>query len=1079
MASQVPRYNKILAALPVAEYGRLLPFLECVEVAQGDILGEGEGVLYFPVSMVAALVGATESGATGQLALVGNDGLIGAVAALGGECLARRFVVVTAGEAYRLRGEAAAWELEQHGSFFRLAMRYMQSLFVRLSQTALCNLHHSVEQRLCRWLLNLLDYAPGDRLAMTHAFMATQLGVRREAVSEAAARLQTAGLIEYQRGIVRILDRSGLETRACSCYAEEQAQCGRLFASQPDVAIRHRIRPSPASLRQRAEERFRTSERTMPRSLADMGKILDELEIRRYELEIQNEEIAQSYAEADSLRARYADLYDFSPVAYVTVDAHGGLRQTNLAGAILIGVKRSEVGRYRFCNFVHPEHHAAFDDFLGRVLAGRVDQRCEIVLAATARHGPATVILDGVADEDATECRMVLTDVTAQREAERRIREKEQYLQALLDNFPFMVWLKDRESRFLAVNQPLATAWGYDSPAHLVGKTDFDSTARELAESYRADDLAVLVSGRGRTVEEAIEVGGIKHWFETYKSPISMDGHIIGTVGFARDITERKERQLELQAAYERLQLALHAAGAGCWEIDFASGKQVWSPELFAILGLVPGEDPASQETWRAIVHPDDRRDAEARFAEALRTRTPFASDHRIVWKNGDSRWIAVFGRGRYAADGKAIGFMGIVLDITERKAMEGRLKEALDQAQRLEHALDHVSAFIYLKDRNLRFVYGNRSLLDFLGATEAEFFGSDGSNFFSAGTMARLQAMDRQVLAGQAVSQEVEVILHDGRRIIGWDIKAPLYEEGAVPAVWGLCGVSTDVTERRRAEEELLTYKERLEELVAVRTRELTVAKTAAESANIAKSAFLANMSHEIRTPLNGIFGLTELIRLAGVTPRQEAWLARLQEVGSRLLWLIDDLLEISKIESGSLVLREKPVDIASLVATVVASVAHRAENKHLRLDSQVEAVPGTLLGDAEELRRALTCYVENAIKFTEAGSIHIGVYPVGAGEGDVLLRFEVVDTGIGIAPDVLARLFSRFEQADGSATRKYGGLGLGLVIVRRLAGMMGGEAGAESEVGCGSTFWFTARLRKAQSLGRDGSVGRDGEAS
>ena len=260
--------------------------------------------------------------------------------------------------------------------------------------------------------------------------------------------------------------------------------------------------------------------------------------------------------------------------------------------------------------------------------------------------------------------------------------------------------------------------------------------------------------------------------------------------------------------------------------------------------------------------------------------------------------------------------------------------------------------------------------------------------------------------------------------------------------------------------ETQLLRHGELLEEEVRVRTLELAMARDAANAASQAKSAFLANMSHEIRTPMNGILGMADLLRRGGVTPQQAERLDKLDGAARHLLGIINDILDISKIEAGKFALDDAPVSIREVMANVSSILAERARTKNLRLSVDCLGVPEGLHGDSTRLQQALLNYATNAVKFTEAGSVTLRAAVQDEGSDWILMRFEVADTGIGIPPEASDRLFTAFEQADNTTTRKYGGTGLGLAITRRLAELMGGEAGVESTVGVGSTFWFTSRL-------------------
>ncbi len=243
---------------------------------------------------------------------------------------------------------------------------------------------------------------------------------------------------------------------------------------------------------------------------------------------------------------------------------------------------------------------------------------------------------------------------------------------------------------------------------------------------------------------------------------------------------------------------------------------------------------------------------------------------------------------------------------------------------------------------------------------------------------------------------------------------------------------------------------------------RALVEAKQAAEAASIAKSAFLANMSHEIRTPLNAVTGMAHLIRRAGVSPEQDDRLNKIEIAGKHLMEIIDAILDLSKIEAGQFVLEETAIHLKSLFGNVTSILADRARSKNLHLAAELPAISFDLLGDSTRLQQALLNYAGNAIKFTSAGHVILRAAIERETVDSATVRFEVEDTGIGIEPAVVPRLFSAFEQADNSTTRKYGGTGLGLAITKRIAQLMHGDAGVRSTPGGGSTFWFTATLRK-----------------
>jgi PAS domain S-box-containing protein len=323
--------------------------------------------------------------------------------------------------------------------------------------------------------------------------------------------------------------------------------------------------------------------------------------------------------------------------------------------------------------------------------------------------------------------------------------------------------------------------------------------------------------------------------------------------------------------------------------------------------------------------------------------------------------------------------------------------------------------------------------------------------------SQAMTQAMAQAAAEGRSTGLQYELPLPQGPAWFELSVSRKPDPTGGPPSFILL---ARDITDRKRDEVEIDLHRRYLELEVKARTAELEESKAAADAANVAKSLFLANMSHEIRTPMNAILGLAHLVRRAGVTPQQAQRLDKLSAAGRHLLGIINDILDLSKIEAGKVVLDQQDFHLAELMTDSAGVVAEALREKGLLLAVEIEGLPGIVNGDAVRLRQALLNYLSNAVKFTLHGRVTLSATVLEQRTDDWLIRFSVSDTGVGIPDELRRRLFEAFEQADQSTTRRVGGTGLGLAITRRLAQLMGGEAGFESSLGQGSTFWLTVRL-------------------
>jgi len=405
--------------------------------------------------------------------------------------------------------------------------------------------------------------------------------------------------------------------------------------------------------------------------------------------------------------------------------------------------------------------------------------------------------------------------------------------------------------------------------------------------------------------------------------------------------------------------------------------------------------------------------------------------------------------------------FLSVARDISRRMALEADLKKRENQ---LWFALNEAMDGLWDWDVLTSEVFFSPQLKRMLGYGPDEMAPTLDTWALNIhpGDAERVKAVLGEHLQGRRSRYVAEYRLRNRNGSYLWvHDQGQVCERDAAGGATRVVGMVQDITERKRTESELARHRDRLEQLVEERTAALSIAKEAAEAASRAKSSFLTNMSHELRTPMAAILGMTHLALQRADDPVLRDQLHKADQASQHLLALINDILDISKIEADRMTLEATDFTLGSVVDSLVHMAGHRAAEKGLQLQIDLPAALATrwVNGDPLRLKQILLNLVDNAIKFTAQGSVQVRAQLTD--DADALgLRFEVTDTGIGIAPEVQGRLFSIFEQADNSMTRRYGGTGLGLAISRRLAAKMGGDMGVHSVLGDGSTFWFTVRL-------------------
>ncbi|MDI1246947.1 MAG: PAS domain S-box protein [Rhodoferax sp.] len=400
---------------------------------------------------------------------------------------------------------------------------------------------------------------------------------------------------------------------------------------------------------------------------------------------------------------------------------------------------------------------------------------------------------------------------------------------------------------------------------------------------------------------------------------------------------------------------------------------------------------------------------------------------------------------------------MALIRDVTEREKTQ-------EQLRKLSQAVAQSPESIVITNLNAEIEYVNDAFERTTGYPAHEIIGRNPKILQSGKTPKHTyEDMWASMTQGRMWKGELYNRRKDGSEYIEFAIITPLRQQDG--SISHYVAVKEDITEKKHIGIELDGYRHHLEELVAQRTQELTTARHEADAANQAKSAFLANMSHEIRTPMNAIMGLNHLLRNDSASPAQLDKLNKIDSACRHLLSIINDVLDISKIEAGKITLEQHQFQISEVLGHVQTLIEPDALAKGLTFQVSGDALALWVQADATRLRQALLNLASNAVKFTPSGSVSICVSQSDKVSDQTTLRFEVTDTGMGLDEATIQRLFKNFEQGDASTTRHYGGTGLGLAITRSLAQLMGGDAGVRSVPGQGSTFWFTARVTLSRS--------------
>lgn len=648
------------------------------------------------------------------------------------------------------------------------------------------------------------------------------------------------------------------------------------------------------------------------------------------------------------------------------------------------------------------------------------------------------------------------------RQSSQLLKESEERFRLLVENVKdYTIILLDTEGNVVSWNEGAKKIKGY-TEEEIIGKNFSVFFTNEEKECDRPKENLQIAKEKGQYRCEGWRKrkDGSVFWAETVLTAIyNKEGELQGFAKIVRDETERRMAENELRKNQEQLAMAQRLAHLGSWEWDLKEPSLTWSDELYRIYGLDKNEEDLVTKV-NTMTHPDDIERVTGIINESKKTHKPFEFYYRIIREDGTIRNLHSRGHVIVNEKGEVEKMIGTDQDVTDRVREE--------QMEKLVMAATKSNNAVIIADHTGRIEWVNEGFSLLTGYTFEEVKDTHGELLRKGGTTGLTPGTELY----DTVFSKKQSVVYEGKNFTKsgteyWVITTLTPVLGKDGKVERIIAIDSDITERKRIEEDLIIANKIAEHSLKKGSKalhELMAAKKQLEESMHVKEQFLAKMSHEIRTPMNAIVGLTDILLDSPITREQKECVDAIKLSSDNLLSIINDILDFSKLESGNVSMEKIPFSPKEIVNAVIFTLSFSANKKGIELIFREDEnqVPGFVVGDAVRLRQIILNLVSNAVKFTEKGSVIIRSKIVGESEEKQTLLFEVSDTGIGIPEDRLSTIFESFTQASNETTRKYGGTGLGLTIVKQLTELQGGSVSVTSKLGEGSVFYITIPYEK-----------------